>query len=266
MRRDSALKKALAFLLGLSQPSRDRSSPLAIVRLVVIAGIFYALFMSSEALMHRYGNWFRAFNGVFLSPFWFWPEARADALDLNSPTLREEVLSRLDQRVAKALPARFQPPGPEEEKDTLLLLQNSKTLGQIGFQRTGSRLMGYTPTALLIALILATPIPWRRRLVTLIAGLVVVHAFVVLRMTLMVASRGFADVNEKFRLFTPSTLWTQVLNGAREVFCDNPTFHYVIPVVLWGFLLVIVGSLSTFYEQRRRRLADGDGAGSGKRF
>ncbi len=253
MPQPSRFRRALAFLLGLSQRSRDRSSPLAIVRLVVITAIIYALFMSSQTLMHRYGNWFRTFNGAFLSPFWFWPEARADMLDLNSPTVRAEALSLLPPEVARAVPAKYKPLEPEEEKDTLIILQNSKTPRNVGFQRTGSRLMGYTPTALLVALILSTPVSWLRRFVYLLAGLVVVHAFVVLRMTLMVAERGFADVNEKYRLFTPGPFWTRVLNGAREVFCDDPTFHYVIPVILWAFTLVVVGSVFSFFEARRKR-------------
>jgi len=253
MPQPSRFRRALAFLLGLSHRSRDRSSPLAIVRLVVITAIIYALFMSSQALMHRYGNWFRTFNGAFLSPFWFWPEARADMLDLNSPTLRQDVLKLLEPEVARAIPPSFKPPGPDKEKDTLIVLQNKKTLEKIGFQRTGSRLMGYTPTALLVALILATPVSWLRRFVYLLAGLVVVHAFVVLRMTLMVAERGFADVNEKYRLFTPSPFWTRVLNGAREVFCDDPTFNYVIHLILWAFTLIFFGSIPSFLEAWRRR-------------
>ncbi len=85
------------------------------------------------------------------------------------------------------LEARLEPPGPDADAwaDTLL----------VGIHRpTGARAFevsvpmwrrGFLPTAVLAALVLATPIAWRRRVLALVAGLVLLDAFVLAQLGIM---------------------------------------------------------------------------------
>ncbi len=53
--------------------------------------------------------------------------------------------------------------------------------------RISSWYVGYLPTAALVGLIVATPIPWSRRSRALLWGLLLVHGFIALRLALAVA-------------------------------------------------------------------------------
>ncbi len=66
--------------------------------------------------------------------------------------------------------------------DTLIILQNTTLTAPDGEdaarREIDSRSIGWVPTALTIALVLATPIPWTRRLLALAGGLVLIHLFI----------------------------------------------------------------------------------------
>ncbi len=67
--------------------------------------------------------------------------------------------------------------------DTQLTLTNRALLDAEGKGRgerteIDTRSVGWLPTALTLSLIAATPIPWRRRGISLLGGLILVHAFI----------------------------------------------------------------------------------------
>ena len=67
--------------------------------------------------------------------------------------------------------------------DTRLTLENAELAdstgkGLVEATELDSRSIGWVPTALTAALVLATPIPWRRRLIALAGGLVLIHLFI----------------------------------------------------------------------------------------
>ena len=57
------------------------------------------------------------------------------------------------------------PPTDKDHKDTLLVLENLRSGGRSTPMERNVRKDGYLPTAFAVSLILATPVPWRRRLV-----------------------------------------------------------------------------------------------------
>ena len=193
-----------------------------------------------------YAHLFRSGGNALFSRFWFWPEARVRFLDLRSATLAGEI----GAATGGTLPADFIPPKPTRDQDTLLVLTNRAARGSVGMLRTGSRMMGYVPAAVLLALIAATPLPWSRRGWALAWGLFLVHVLIAARLTALVAHSGFAAPGKAYALFDPGPLARSVLARVDEVLADNPTFAYVAPVLLWMLILL---SLEVWATWRGRR-------------
>jgi hypothetical protein len=51
---------------------------------------------------------------------------------------------------------------------------------------------------------------------------------------------GFADPAKKYALFHPTEFWQDVWRRAGEVFANNPTFAYVVPVFIWLLTVFVV--------------------------
>jgi len=184
-----------------------------------------------------YAAGFRAGGNAVFSRFWFWPQATAKFLNLKSPTLFDDI----DAVTPGNLPKQFKPPQSEDVvQDTLMVLMNNDVPGSIGMLRTSSRPIGYWPTAVFLSLLLATPIRWKRKLIALAVGLLLVHGFVAFRVTVLLLKGGFADPAKKYALFHPTAFWQDVWRRAGEVFADNPTFAYVVPVFIWLAVVFLV--------------------------
>jgi len=130
-------------------------------------------------------------------------------------------------------------PRAEGVRDTLLVFQNRTTPASPGFLRTSSRVVGYVPTAVLVSLVVATPVGWKRRGWLLLWGIALVEVFIVLRLTALMLHTGFADADKAYALFRPGPFAADVIARCHTVLADNPTFAYVAPVFLW--LIVLLG-------------------------
>ena len=98
-------------------------------------------------------------------------------------------------------------------------------------QPLSSRYIGYALTTFLLALIFATPLTWRRRLIALIWGLVLTHAWIAFSMLLLIVhgySRG--DV---VSIFDVSPFTRTALAFLREVLVKAPVIKYTVPAVIW---------------------------------
>ncbi len=194
----------------------------------------YAVLMAPWPGLERgYAYVFRNMGNVVFARFWFWRDGSVSFLDLHSPDLKSDVRAV----VAGRLPPGFTPPPPEDVKDTLMVLINRRTQGSIGQLRTSSRYVGYEPIAVLIALVGATSLPWSRRGWALLWGMLLVHVFVALRVTLTLTVSGFA-ADKKYALFDPSAFWTSVLTRVESLVSDDPTVSFVVPVFIW-FLVAL---------------------------
>ena len=85
---------------------------------------------------------------------------------------------------------------------------------------------GWRPTALLIALVLATPIPWRRRWRALLWGLLWMHAIILLFLWFCI----WNDSRE-VSLVTLTPFWKHAANGLRDLMVWQ--YNLAIPVVIW---------------------------------
>jgi hypothetical protein len=243
------MTRAIRFILGTDPKACDTSSPAAIIRFGLVAAIVYAIFCWLEpTLLETYRAWYRGFGNAMFSH----RVGSVRFFDISEHDPRPEI----EAIIGVKLPAKFKALEMEGEKDTVLMLQNrSAPDTSVGFLRSGSRLMGYAPTVLLISLVLATPIGLLKRLFLVIAGLMLLHAFIAFRLWVFVLQGGFADPTKDYRLYSPSPFWAKTLWRADKVLVENPDFHYVVPVIIWIALLVALSIFTTWRRRRAERAA-----------
>lgn len=226
--------------------------PKAVIRFVLLAIAIYSPLAFPARLWpaweQTYASVFRLGGSAFFSQFWVWPEASVRFLDLRS----ESLVADINNVMPGELPDGFRPPRRTTDKDTLLLLMNRNTPGPIGMLRTGSHMMGYVPTSVLIALILATPFRWSRRGWALLWGMILVHAFIAVRLSAMLIHSGFGAPGKAYALFKPGLFWQGTLARIDEVLADNPTFAYVAPVCLWMLILFGFQLWSTWRDKQHQ--------------
>jgi len=196
---------------------------------------FLALAAIRVPLDRAYAYLFRGAGNVLFTGFWFWPEGKVRFLNLYAP----DQASLINELIPGELPEEYRPLQPEGVKDTLMVLMNHRTPASIGQLRTSSR-SAYWPTAMLIALVLATPLSWSRKGWALLWGLTLIHVFIALRLTLTLLGGGFAVPEKAYALFHPAAFWQRVLTGGQNVLADNPTVSFVVPVFIW-FLVALPG-------------------------
>ena len=131
----------------------------------------------------------------------------------------------------EGLVIRFRPMETDARgRDVQLLVQQS---GSTRFWTTpvSSRMQGYLPTAELLALILATPVPWRRRIRAMIAGILVVHVFIALRIYSAIAYSLNTAKLGYFSDFSP--FGRDVVFKIDEILTTVPSTTLVVPVFIW---------------------------------
>jgi len=228
------------FIWGADPKYRDRASLVAILRLVMVAGGLYAI---AVCLVTYWSPWnrayqyfFRSFGDVVFSQFCLRPHASVRFLDLDSPTLIGDIRSAA---LPHTLPAGFPVPERDQIQDTLMVLKNTGLDHPgIGLLRTSSRPIGYWPTAIIVALALATPWEWKRRRWVLFWGFTLTHAFIAARLSIFLLKGGFADASKRFRLFEWSEFWFANLKRIDEVINDDPAINFIMPVVVWMVALI----------------------------
>lgn len=136
---------------------------------------------------------------------------------------------------------------PNRQFDSKMLV-GTKSLGYKSRMPFESIRQGYLPTALFLALVLATPLPWRRKWLGLLIGLLLVHLFIVLRVFFPVVE-GFTRllVGDKPVLDLPPFWNACVRRGAHLISADLIT-AYLIPVLIWAALLLNVRDASRMLQ------------------
>ncbi|MGD2108316.1 MAG: hypothetical protein PVI86_02885 [Phycisphaerae bacterium] len=126
---------------------------------------------------------------------------------------------------------RFEPlASGDHTKDTTLVMRKKGLIGKAELDMKAVY-MGYRPTAFMIALVLATPIPWSRRWRALLWGFLWVNVFVAFRVWLKMLD-AYSD-NNALSIYEFSDLTKSVLDGVVAVLVSAPEAHYMIPVFIW---------------------------------
>lgn len=90
------------------------------------------------------------------------------------------------------------------------------------------RSIGWTPTALTIAMIIATPLPWRRRTWALTGGLMLIHLFIVFSVWVYIWD-GSAEIS----LVTLSPFWKQVADELQYTLVTQLGVSFSVPLFIW---------------------------------
>ena len=91
----------------------------------------------------------------------------------------------------------------------------------------------YIYVAFMIALIVATPIPRRRRAWALFWGLIAIHAFMAFRLTLLIVQ---LLNSEQVALLALNWFWRPVLLLSVQVFTVNILPSFIVAIFIWALL------------------------------
>ncbi|HUB65998.1 MAG TPA: hypothetical protein VL981_00775 [Candidatus Methylacidiphilales bacterium] len=123
-------------------------------------------------------------------------------------------------------------------------LANESGQGPVEMVGLDTRSIGWLPTALTSALILATPLPWRRRIWTLAWGLLWIHGFILFSVAVLIWNEASA-----VSLIALSPFWKTVADGLQYTLLTQLGASFTVPVIVW---------IATAFRQedlRRLRLA-----------
>jgi hypothetical protein len=128
--------------------------------------------------------------------------------------------------------ARYRPATDDlGEYDVVLHLSHRRNPAAFGTMPSVSWTVGYLPTVTMIAFVVATPLPVRRRLIALGLGLVAVHAFVALRMYLPLVEELNAPT--LLRAYHLSPGLEEVIAYARRAAERSPASGLIVTIFLW---------------------------------
>lgn len=108
-------------------------------------------------------------------------------------------------------------------------------------QEFSTRYVGYMPAALLTALVLATPLPWRRRGWALLWGLVLVHLFVGGLILIMILY--LSNHTEWLTILKLPGFLLPLLDLSWNTFIFQVVARFLIPVLIWILVAFRAGDL-----------------------
>ena len=116
-----------------------------------------------------------------------------------------------------------------------------------------TRSIGWLPTALTIALILATPVPLRQRAWALLWGLLLIHAFILFSLQVWIW-----DYSSSVSLFKLSPFWQTFMDDLQYTLLQQLGASFSVPILIWILVTIRREDLYNFVLPK-------DAARSGKR-
>jgi len=174
--------------------------------------------------------------GAFLALWGAWGEAYAHTFRMTIGGLFRSVVSGGLVRVEPLA-------SPTAMWDSELVLINRNT-GVEGAQPFGTHYLGYAPTALLVALVLASPVPWSRRMLALGWGLLLYHVWIAAGLGMMIVD-GYSGMPELELIRTGP--WTKrIVSFVTMTMTKSTVTRYAVPALFWVMV--------TFRSDEVRRL------------
>jgi len=139
---------------------------------------------------------------------------------------------------------------PTDMWDSQLVQYNRRTQTR-GIQPFGARYQGFAPTSVLMSLILASPLRWRRRGRALLWGLAAVHVWIALSIWLMIVD-GYSGANAvAIYSFSPSVDY--VLSFVTFLVTASTVPRYALPIFLWALVTFRRGDWAAVFGPREAR-------------
>jgi len=185
--------------------------------------------------------------GLLIAP---WPGWRATYGRLFRSMSEAAYGTEREPLIVRVRPAE-NPPKPGIDTQFVLIKRSDIIPGGSAKARIlgiDTRGVGWVPTALLLSLACATPLPWIRRASALLVGLVLVNAYVLFAVAadLWNQSAGLAPIS--FVTFRPA-----LGNFLEETFLVQLGPSFAFPVLIWALAITAVGgwhSLSAAFQVR----------------
>jgi len=93
-----------------------------------------------------------------------------------------------------------------------------------------SREDGYMYMTFMTALILASPISWKRKAWALLLGLIFIHGFIALKLAFRLL---YSFSIQPLSIFALSSFWKRILAIAHQQFIVNVNFGFVVSIFIW---------------------------------
>ncbi len=129
---------------------------------------------------------------------------------------------------------------PEKEgpEDTRISVRHQATGGRI-WMNVNSRQVAFLPVVVVTSLIVATPLPWPRRIWSLFQGWSLLGVFLTLRLLTMVAYGAYRTLPTPEAV--PPTLWDKSVATTVMFVGVGQPMSYIVPILIWG-LVTLRGS------------------------
>jgi len=185
--------------------------------------------MSQRKLILAFLGRFVLVFGLLAIPWPGWPEAYAGFVRRSAKTLYRHF-------GAKGV-VLFQPSlSGDRTLDTEILLGNRAKLdasqrGDAARLPFNTRFVAYFPSALALALVLATGVSWRRRVWASLWALVFMHLFIACLIGLMLVS--MVNAHPELELFELAPFWRRVVTSLYDIFLTYLGARFAVAVLVW---------------------------------
>ncbi len=95
--------------------------------------------------------------------------------------------------------------------------------------------IGFFPLLILFSLILASPVPWKRKLILLVVAFGIMTLFTLFRQWLLILN-DFHKNYETLQVLQFSSFWADFLHNARQLMVFNIVISGMVATFLWGIL------------------------------
>lgn len=162
----------------------------------------------------------------------------------------DETYGKVYRKVAEVFFTKFRENGFtrfrewKEPAQTHVNLGNSTMIrpdgtSRVAFTDVNTRYLGYMPTILLISLVLASPVPWKRKLIALVAGLILVTLLVMFKQ--WIALLWLSEQSQWLQLTNFSGTTLKVFNFTNTIISDSASTVLYFVVAIWLLVTFRVG-------------------------
>ena len=201
-------------------------------------------------VVRRFLCWFAPLYALLIIP---WPGSR----DFYGAYLRSVARIVLVENNSRRILRFDEVPVSKRNRtlDTRITVANREQLDATGSGRAimldlDSHGVGWVPTALLIALVVATPVSWTRRAWALVWGLLAIHAVILFSIQVYIWNQS--DTASGLDLIALTPFWKTIISGLEETLVTQFGASFILPVLICALTTFRGEDLRTFSAVNRQ--------------